>query len=830
MRDTILADLRLAWRTLPRAKGFLLAALLSLALGIGSVSTLFSLVHAVVFAELPYRDADRLVDVSEQNPAALCAGCAVGMSWPAYDALTRGAASLESLGAAIEAQSVVEGTTPERVSSAFVSASLFPTLGVAPERGRGFTAAEDSGAAGAGPGSDVVLVSHGLAVRRFGGIEVVGKDLLVDGRALRITGVMPRGFRYPERAELWRPLAAHGASLAPHDRGLTVVGRLAPGVSPAALAAELASFGKGLAEAWPATQTGWTVGAVSLRDDLLVDSGPPFYLPFAAGLLVLLVACANLANLLLARGLSRQRELTLRLALGATRFQIARQVLVESLLVSLAGGALGLLLATQALPLVTKLLPASLPFWIDIRLHPAVLAFTVALSLATGALFGLLPALAASRQDPARALNDGGPGATFSPAKERFRSALVVAQAALALALLSGAGLLAKTFLASRGLAGLGYEAGSLARAEARLLATRYDSGERRVAFARDARERLSAVPGVSSVALESAEFVGAFTGSESRLRLEGSATNVPLSAAPSFALAVDGPYVETLGLRVLAGRTFRSMETEAVALLGSAAASRLFGPGAEAVGRRILIDAIPGSPAGLPEAILPDRPGDEANRPATWLTVVGVVSSPIGNPVRRSESAFLYVPFAQRPGRDVTFRLRTPAPEALPARSLAAAIAEVDPAQPLEGFRSEAAFLADWAAPTRFLLQILGGLAVAGVLLAALGLFGLATYRVAAREREIGIRMALGADARRVVREVLGGALRLAGFGILLGLGLSALVGRALSSVLFGASPLDPVVLVGVSALLLGVAALASLVPARRAAAIDPVHTLRSL
>ena len=816
--DALLRDVKFAVRTLGRAPGFVLVAVVSLALGIGANSTFYSLVSAVQFRPLPYADADRLVDVSERNPEALCAGCAVGTSYPAYLDLRERVTAFEAVGAYREDAFALagDGVEPERVSGTAVSASLLPLLGVAPAAGRAFEEGEDR------PGAArVVILGHGLWQRRFGGDRsVVGRTLRVNGEPHTVVGVMPPRFKFPEFAELWVPLAPRltdAQRAARDDRNTGVLARIADGVTPARAAAEAAALGSALAAEHPETQRGWSMAATRLRDDLVADSGPPFWLLLGASGFVLLIACANVAGLLLVRAAARGREMAIRVAAGAGRGHLVRQLLTESVLLAAAGGAGGLLLAMWGVDATTAAFAAQgieVPGWIEPGVDWRVVAFTAALALGTGVLFGLAPALHASRPNVQDALREGGHAASAGARRARVGGALVVAEVALAVVLLAGAGLMARTYARVSRTDDLGYDPRGVLSAQARLLESRYDDPAQLRAFGAAALERLTTMAGVRAAALEHTEFLGTFDRPESVVRADGWPAGVPNESAPRFGHAVTPDYFALLGVRLLAGRALDARD-------GPGA------PGAAVVTRAAAAALWPGQ---SPRAVLGRRLRLSADSAAPWLAVVGVAADPIGSPLGRSPLRAVYSAFAQRPGRPVAILVKAAgaAPLAL-APALRAQVAAVDPDQPLDDVMTMEQGLARWVAPVAFIYRLLGGLAAVAILLAAVGVYGVMAYAVGQRTHEIGIRVALGARAPHLLRLVLGRGLALAGGGLLLGVAGALAITRVLRSILFGTDPADPLVLAAVGLLLAAVAAVASLLPARRALRVSPMVALRS-
>ena len=805
----ILEEFRHAARSLARAPVLVMVAVTSLALGIGANATLFTFFDAMQLRPLPFPEPDRLVSVSEDNPRELCPYCGVGTSWPTLLAWRGGARRLKGLEAYREEHYALAGdqAAPERVGGALASAGLFPLLGVAPLLGRGFL--PDDERPGASP---VVLLSHGLWTRRFGAdIGVIGRVIRLNGLPRTVIGVMPRGFRFPEFAALWIPLAPAVAGMTAVDRSLAVVGRLKPGESEFSAAAELQAVSVRLAASDSTTYGGWTPQVFALRRDLTEDSSAEGVLLALIGAgFVLLIACANLANLFLARNAARARELAVRVALGASKAGIAAHLLAESVLLGLAGGAVGFLLSLWGMRLVTRLIDSELPFWLVLGVDWRLLLFTLLLSLLTGVAFGLLPALRASRTDLIETLKTGGLGATAGRRDGRIRSGLAVAQVALAIVLLASTGLLVKSFLVVRRMDNLGYTPRNVLTAQLQLQAPRYAAPEVVRAAQEQLLERLRAQPMVEAVATQYNEFLGNFASRASRVRLEGQTEPLSNEVAPRFAFAVSPDYFRVMRIPVVKGRGILASDRPGlpeVALITGAAAARLW-PGLDPIGRRL-------------------RLGDQAD--GRWVTIVGVVADLVGSPLGRGQAMFMYTAAAQTPGRpfQILTRYRGDATEM--ATTLRAVSRTVDADEPVEDVMPLEQFLIDSMTPVRFMVGLFAGLGTLALALAAFGIYGVMSYLVARRTRELGIRLALGADAGQLQRFVVGRGVRLALLGVVLGLPAAFGVTRVLRSTLYSVSPTDPVVFAAVALLLAAIAVLACLSPARRATRVDPLASLRS-
>jgi predicted permease len=803
--DRLTHDVRLALRSLGRTPGLTTVAVLSLTLGIGANSAIFTMVNATMFPQLPYVDADRLVDLHEVSPQ-LCAGCGVGTSFPTFTDWRERTRSYARMGAYVEDGFALSGDArPERVSGSLVSAELFPLLGVQPVIGRHIAPDEDRVG---GPG--VVLLSHELWVRRYGSDStVVGRMIAVSGEPHTIVGVMPPRFKFPERAQLWLPITPRLTAAARDDRSVGVIARLKPGITLDGARSELTQVGADLAREHAAAFGEWSPGVTTLREDLTSDSGPPFVMLLGASGFVLLIACANLANLLLARATRRSREYAVRAALGAGRRRLVQQLLLESILLAAGGATLGVLVALWGVDAARGLLPDEVPFWIEFEVDARVIAFTAALAVLTGITFGLTPALRAARTDVQEALRDGARGATTGVHRGRLRSALVIGEVALSLVLLAGAGLLIKTFVNARRTSDFGYDPRGVLTASAELVDRRYADPSQQALFASSVLAGLENAADVEIVALERAEFLGTFVGTSSRVTLEGATAPVPDEIVPRFARAVSPGYFELLRIPLARGRGFAESDgpgAPAVAVVSQGAADALW-PGEDPLGKRLRVG------------------GDGA---APWITVVGVTQHLRGSPLSRRPGSFIYLPIAQSPGQPVNILVRTRGEPLAFAPTLEALVARVDPNQPLTNVESMEQTLADYLTPVTFFLRLMGGMAALAVVLAAIGIYGVLSYVVSMRTHEIGIRVALGAGATRVTRLILGHGLMLAGIGVAVGLAGAVAVTRVLRGILFGVSPTDPMVLTTVTALLMGVSLAACWVPARRALRVNPMEALR--
>jgi putative ABC transport system permease protein len=808
-------ELRLAARRLLRQPGFTLPVLLTLALGTGAATAVFTLLDAVVLRPLPYPAAERLVRLASPVPGVE-PGARWGVAKGQFLHFQRQAHSFEALGLYTAAPVVLAAEGPgrpaERAGAARVSGGVLDVLGVRPRLGRRITV-ED----GLTEEPAVALLGHDLWVRRFGADPgVVGRTMPVEGAPVRIVGVLPPDARLPEelelpdlaRIDLWLPLWLDPAQPARNNHVFRAVGRLRPGVTPAAAQSELARLTAALPAVLPEAyspefmrSTGFSTEAVPLREGVVGGAGRVLWVLFAAVGLLLLVACANAAGLFLARLQARRREMAVRAALGAGRRELARHFLAETVPLALAAGALALLMAHGAVRLLVALSPAGIPRLDEVRVGWTAILFTLGVSLAAGTAFGLLPLL--RREGDVALLREAGRGMAGSRRQHGARAALVVAQVALSLVLLAGAALLFQSF---RRLSAVhpGFDPRGVLTFRVSLPAARAESFEAADAFHRALVARLEAVPGVEAAGVGSALPLSGYDGCTAVI-VEGPAQAcVPVhTAAPGWLRALGVP---------VRGREGAWGEGR-VAVVSRAFAERTW-PGRDPVGRTLYVGGIDTAPYRV-VGVAGDVRGAGLDRPATED-----VHLPLHPPSPALGSA-------PPPSVAVALRARAGRPERLEA-AVRRAVAEVDPQAPVADVRPLSALVSTSMARTSFAALLLGAASLLALALSAVGMYGVVAYLVAQRRAEIGIRMALGAPARRVAREVVAGSLRLAALGVVLGLAGAVAATRALRSLLFGVSPADPWVLALASAFLAAVAALASWAPARRAMRVDPAEALR--
>ncbi|HYY98056.1 MAG TPA: ABC transporter permease [Pyrinomonadaceae bacterium] len=808
--ETLMQDVKFGARTMRKNLGFTVVAVMTLALGIGANTAIFSVVNSVLLRPLPYPNAERIAAIQELNEKGtrVQVTAANFLDWRKQNTV------FERLAAVLARPSnLAWGEEAERISLAMTSAEFFEVFGVQPERGRFFQPEDER--AGHAP---IVVISHALWQRRFGGDpSAVGKALTLDGQAYTVVGVAPAGFQYPDKTEVWVPPFKDVPTPGPQidlerSRGfgfLSAVGLLKPGVSVERANDEMTAITARLRKQYPETNNNRFDRVESLRTNLVGESSAALLLLLGAVALVLLIACANVSNLLLARAASRGKEIAVRLALGATRLRLVRQLLVESVLLAFAGGAAGLLLGWWGVELMRGLLPSNFPRAQAIGFDLRVLAFTFVVSVGTGIVFGLAPALRATNPDVNESLKESARGSAGDGRRSRMRSLLVVTEVALSLVLLVGAGLLFRSFLRLQAVE-LGFRPERLLTFKIAPSGPSFDTDPKYSAFYREVAERMRSLPGVEAV---------------------GVINTLPLAKGPTTAFQVEGrppltkdkwarvnyrsvspEYFRAVGVPVLKGRAFDAHDDETarrVVIVNQSLARRDF-PGEEAVGKRINTGAT--APDGQP----------------AWFEIVGVVADVRSLELSSEPEPEIYTSYLQDPFADMSYVLRTSVePDGL-TPAVREAVRQVDRAQPVTGFKEMEQVVGEAAAQPRFNSLLLAVFAGLSLLLAAAGIYGVMSYGVTQRTREIGLRVALGAQSRDVLRMVVGQGMWLTLLGV--GIGLAAAFGltRVLRSLLFGVSETDPLTFATVALLLTFVALLACYVPARRAAKVDPMVALR--
>jgi putative ABC transport system permease protein len=798
--DTLWQDIKYGARMLVKNRGITAVAVLALALGIGANTAIFSVIEAVLLRRLPFAESDRLVVVWENNfkrdRKTNVVGPANFMRWQDWNH------SFERMAAFIEWPVNVTGVgEPERVPVGLVTSEFFTTLGVNAALGRAIQPEDGK------PGAErVLLLSDGYWKRKFGADpNVVGKTLAVNGEKRTIVGVMPADFRGLMVVDMWSPNVLSAEQRNAGGRWMVVIARLKPGASMATAQAEMNLLSDRTRAELPKFDAGWGVTVVPLREQLTGDVKLALLVLLGAVGLVLLIACANVANLLLARAATREKELAIRAALGAGRLRLVRQLLTESVLLSLLGGGAGLLLASWGMDGLQTILPADLGRFTAIELNQSVLGFTVMLSMITGLFFGAAPSLALLRPALQESLKEGGRSSGRAAARPWVRNALVVSEVALSLVLLSCAGLLLKSFARLQSVHA-GFDPKGVLSMQVSLASAKYAESHQQIQFYNQAVERLEQLPGVTSVGAISWQLMG--LGSATSFRL-GDRPAPAAGEEPTGEVRMVTPgWFRTMDVPLLRGRAFTlrdSAKAPQVVVINETAA-REFWPGGDPLGKHVLMG---------------------------WFTdldaeIIGVVGDVRLTALKQPPRATLYWPVEQVTNSFMTFMIRSNGDPAQLAGAVRSAIASIDSDQPVAKMQTMDEVVANSLNQPRFtalLLAIFSGVALT---LAVVGIYGVLFYTVSQRTHEIGIRIALGAQKSDVLKMVLshGMALTLLGMGI--GLALALAASRFLQKLLFEVQPTDPLTYAGVAALLAAVALLACYIPARRATKVDPMIALR--
>ncbi len=810
--ETFIQDLRYGLRTLVKNPGFALVAILALALGIGANTAIFSVVNAVLLQPMPYAEPDQLVMVWGTDPGEadnsdnrFPVSPANFTDWKAQNTV------FEGLAASRDAQYSLTGMgDPEFLVGYRFAADFFQVAGIKPILGRTFTAEEDR------PGADrVVVLSHHLWMRLFNGDQqVLGKTLTLSGNLYEIIGVMPPGFRHPGGvAELWTPLALPAdAATNRQARFCRVLGRLKPQVTLQQAQAEMTRLAERIAQEHPGSTTREGVKLASLRDEQVGDVRPALLLLLGAVGFVLLIACANVANLLLARAATRRKEIAVRTALGANRWRLLRQFLTESLVLSFIGGALGLLLAIWSTGPMLRMFPnnienLNLPKVESLPIDWKVLVFTLAACVLTGLIFGIVPALQASKADINLTLKESG-GRSATGGSSRLRNTLVIAEIALSLMLLIGAGLLLKSF-AQLQRSDFGFNPNQVLTVQVLLPQQKYPQPAKRLQFLQDSLQRIENLPGVESVGATNFLPLTGFWGT-STFTLEGQPPPNPGDEPEADNRTATPNYFRSMGIRLIDGREFTEQDREGApqVLIVNETLARKFWAGDSPVGKRL----------NLGDAQQPD-----------WWEIVGVVGDIKSFGLEKETHADIFRPFAQLPFPIMAFTIRTSTDPMSLAPAVRREIWSVDKDQPLFKVLSLEQLAAESVSLRRVSLILLGTFAALALIIASVGIYGVMSYTVTERTQEMGIRLALGARQSDILKLIVGQGSLLTAIGVGLGLIAAFILSRLIANLLYGVSATDAFTLFAAALLSASVALLACYLPARRAMKVDPMTALRN-
>ena len=796
---TLKQDVRYGVRMLLKNPGFAIVAVIALALGIGANAAIFSVVNTVLLRSLPYNEPDRLMVLRENKlPQFPEFSVSPGnfLDWQKQNTTFEKLAAINGT-----AYNLVGDAEPERLRGARVSAGLFEMLGANPSLGRTFLDDEDQ------PGHDnVAIISSSLWKRRFSSDpNVVGQAITLSATSYTVIGVMPPAFQFPDReTDLWTPIAFNAGQAQQHGAHyISVIGRLKPGVTQEQAATEMDAIAGRLAEQYPDTNTGWRVNVLPMQESEVRDIKSALLVLLGAVALVLLIACANVANLLLARATARQKEIAIRTALGASRRRIAQQLLTESVLLALAGGGAGLLLAVWGIGSLLTLAPQELPRVKDVTLDVRVLGFTLVVTVLTGVIFGLVPALQASRPNLNETLKEGGRGTTGG--HHRVRGTLVITEVALALLLLVGAGLLIRSFYRLQQVTP-GFNSKNALAVTVSLPGKKYPQDDQQSGFFTQLLDKVAALPGVVAVgATQSLPIQGDYV---LGFNIQGRPPNGPGQEPNTNYYAVSPDYFKAMGIPLLRGRVFTEQDKKdspRVAVINEELAKKFF-PDEDPIGKRINV----------------------TNGPERFREIVGIVGDVKQYGLAQPTTMQTYEPYLQTPFSGMTLVVRADGNPAALSGAIRSEVLAIDKEQPVSRIRPLEQVVSESVAKQRFLMLLLGIFASVALVLAAVGLYGVMSYSVNQRYHEIGIRAALGAQRKDVLKLVVGQGMALALTGAAIGLAASFALTRLMASLLFGVSATDPLTFAVIALLLTIVALLACYLPARRAMKVDPMIALR--
>ncbi|HKY45568.1 MAG TPA: ABC transporter permease [Pyrinomonadaceae bacterium] len=807
--DSIFKDIRYGVRGLLKHPGFTGIVVITLALGIGASTAIFSVVDSVLLRRLPYRNAERIVAIQEVSPEGKRIQTTSGnfLDWRAQNTVFQHLSAIRQgpVNLALADQA-------ERVELAQTNADFFDVFGVTPTYGRLFIPEDEQ--AGHQP---VAVVSDSLWQRRFGADpSLVGKPITLDGNTYTIIGIAPPGFQYPDKTEVWLPPLQRvpelfpGQDLQNRRMGyLTVVALLKPGVSVQQAAGEMETITGRLRQQYPDTNNKRFNRVVSMHDHLIGDTNKLLWLLLGAVTFVLLIACANVANLLLASGASRQKEMAIRSALGASRWRVMRQLFTESTILALTGGAVGLLIAYWGLTAITKLLPGDFPRLNEIHLDLRVLAFTFAASVLTGILFGLAPALQISRPDVQESIRESGRGLTGSLRKSRFRQALIIGEVALSVVLLAGAGLLFRSFMQLQSV-DTGFVSQQVLTAKITVAGANYTEHSHFVRFYNQVLEKVRALPGVQDAGLINT--LPLDKGPTTAFRVDGRPVTTPDKWPAANYRVVTPDYFRAMSIPVVQGRGYTERDNDDapyVMMINQEVADSVF-PGENPIGKRITF-------------------GGFDNGQPRWFEIVGVVANVRSLELREEADSELYFSAYQDMWPRMSLVVRSSVEPASLGAAVRNVVNEVDKTIPVSRVETMEHVVSASITQPRFNLFLLGLFSVVALLLSAAGIYGVTAYTVTQRTHELGIRLALGAQVSDVLKMILRQGMAVIGVGLMLGLVAAFGLMRLLRSLLFGVGENDPVTFVAITVVLFVVALLACYIPARRATKVDPLEALRA-
>ena len=809
--DSLIKDIRYGVRGLLKHPGFTAIVVITLALGIGASTAIFSVVDNVLLRRLPYRNAERIVAIEEMNREGTRGQVTSAnfLDWRAQNTVFEHLAAIKTT-----TTNLALSDHAERIDLAQTNANFFDVFGVAPQYGRLFIPQDEQ--AGHEP---VVIVSDTLWRRRFGSDpSLVGKQLTLDGRNFTVIGITPPGFQYPDKTELWVPplklvpeLYANQDVTQTRGMGyLAAVALLKPGVTLPHAAAEMETITARLRQQYPTTNNRRFNRVVSLHEHLVGDTNKVLWLLLGAVTFVLLIGCANVANLLLASGAARQKEMAIRTALGASRWRVMRQLFTESTILALTGGAVGVLIAIWGLAAITKLLPGDFPRLNEIHLDLRILGFTFAASVLTGILFGLVPALQISRPDVQESIRETGRGASGSRRQNRFRQALIAGEIALCVVLLAGAGLLFRSFLRLQSV-NTGFVSGQVLTARLTPSGTSYNNQADYDKFYNQVIEKVSAIPGVQDAGLINT--LPLDKGPTTGFRVEGRPVLTPDKWPMVNYRAVSPNYFRAMGIPVVQGRAYTERDNSnapAVMIINQQTAREIF-PDENPVGKRITFGNV------------------DQNQQPVWFEIVGVVANVRSLELREESQSEIYFSSLQDYWAAMSLVVRSTVEPSSLSAAVRQAVNEVDKSVPVSQVKTMDKVVSESITQPRFNLFLLVLFSTVAMLLSAAGIYGVTAYTVSQRTRELGIRLALGAQVGDVLKMILAQGMAVIGVGLVLGLAAAFGLMRLLRSLLFGIGENDPLTFVAITIVLLIVALIACYIPARRATKVDPLEALRA-